>query len=371
LIQIVIWLPPEFSPDLDNVASRLLKARLSQFGQDHPHLAIQYRIKDKDGPAGLLESLVTTSKVAPQALPDLVLFPDEELRDAFNSSLIYPYQTNIPSTEDTDWYNIVEELGKFREKTYSLPLGVDGLLMVYNSRLIESTPVTWDDLLRSGYLFSFPAADPDAIITHALYLSQGGLLSNEQNAVGIESEPLTNVLEFYSQAGSLALLPPETAQMELDQESWEKFFYGGRQVTISWVSRYLSLFDDTLTAAPLLTQDGVPITLVNGWGWALTNPDPNKQLAAAELARWLTTADFVGEWTQAAHLLPLRPNALSYWADETDQMLASQLMPSALPIPPDDILSITGPRMKLAVVQTLTGELTAQEAAELAASGLE
>ena len=38
--------------------------------------------------------------------------------------------------------------------------------------------------------------------------------------------------------------------MELDQESWEKFIYGGRQVTITWVSRYLSLIDDTLTAVP-------------------------------------------------------------------------------------------------------------------------
>jgi ABC-type glycerol-3-phosphate transport system substrate-binding protein len=300
-----------------------------------------------------------------------VLFPDEELRKAFNSSLIYQYQTNIPSPEDTDWFNLVEDLGKFRDKTYSIPLGVDGLVMVYNSRLAENIPVNWDDLLRSGYLFSFPAADPDATITHALYISQGGMLRNEQNTVMIESEPLARVLEFYSQAGSLALLPPDTYQMVLDQESWEKFFYGGRQFTISWASRYLSLFDETLIATPLLTQDGLPITLVSGWGWALTNPDPNKQLAAAELARWLTTADFVGEWTQAAHLLPLRPNALSYWADEGHQLLANQLMPSALPLPSEDILNITGPRMKLAVIQTLTGELTALEAAELAAEGLE
>ena len=43
LIPIVIWLPPEFNPDLDNTASRLLKARIGQFNQEHPHLAVQYQ----------------------------------------------------------------------------------------------------------------------------------------------------------------------------------------------------------------------------------------------------------------------------------------------------------------------------------------
>ncbi len=368
LIPIVIWLPPEFSPDLDNTAGRLLKSRIAEFNQDHPQLSVQYRIKDKSGAAGLLESLSVTGKVAPQSLPDLVFFSDAELHTAFNSSLVYPYPFNIPSEDDRDWYNLAGDLGSFNGQTYSLPIGVDGLVMVYNSRLIENTPLNWDDLLRSGYLFTFPAADPQALLTHALYLSQGGLLTNEQDSIQLQAEALAPVLGFYSQADSLALLPGEIDLMDTDSKSWESFIYGGRQVTVTWASRYLSLIDDSLTASPLLTQDGSPITVVSGWGWALTTPDPNKQLVAAELARFLTDADFAGEWTQAAHLLPLRPNALSYWVDDLDRMLASQLMPSALAIPSEEILETSGSILKQAVIQTLTGELTAQEAAEQAAS---
>jgi ABC-type glycerol-3-phosphate transport system substrate-binding protein len=318
----------------------------------------------------MLESLSSTSKVAPQSLPDLVLLSDAQLHNGFNSNLIYTYPFTIPSNDDPDWYNLVEELGNFNQQTYSLPVGVDGLLMVYNSRLIESQPLNWDDILRSAYLFSFPAADPEALYTHALYLSEGGELISEDGSVQIQAEALTPVLDFYSQAGSQTLLPGDIAQLDTDQKSWDKFIYGGRQVTVTWASRYFSLVDDTLTASPLLTQEGSPITLVKGWGWALTTPDPNKQLVAAELARYLTEADFIGEWTQAAHLLPLRPNALTYWSDDNDRMLASQLMPAAAVIPANDILEITGDYLSTAVIQTLTGELTAQEAAEQAAQGI-
>jgi ABC-type glycerol-3-phosphate transport system substrate-binding protein len=206
------------------------------------------------------------------------------------------------------------------------------------------------------------------LLTHALYLSQGGQLRNEDKSILIQADALAPVLGFYSQASSQALLPEDIDQLDTDTKSWESFIYGGRQVTVTWTSRYLSLADDNLTASPLLTRDGSPITLVSGWGWALTNPDPNKQLAAAELARFLTEAEFAGEWTQAAHLLPVRPNALSYWADENDKMLVSQLMPTALAIPSEEILKVSGPLLKQAVIQTLTGELTAQEAAEQAAS---
>ena len=79
LIPIVIWLPPQFNPELDNTASQLLNARLAQFSQDHPQLAIIYRIKNRTGPAGLLDSLTVTSKVASQSLPHLLLFHEEEL----------------------------------------------------------------------------------------------------------------------------------------------------------------------------------------------------------------------------------------------------------------------------------------------------
>ncbi|MBN2043490.1 MAG: extracellular solute-binding protein, partial [Anaerolineales bacterium] len=370
-IPLVIWLPPQFNPDLDTNASRLLKDRLAQFEQDNPHLKIHYRIKDESGPASLLKSLTAASKVASQSLPDLVLFPDQAVRDAFNNSLIYPYPTAIPSSEDSDWYSLVGQLGTFQEKTYSLPFGVDALMMVYNTRLTEEIPANWDDLLRSGYTFSFPAADPAAIFTLALYLSEDGQLSTDDNSILIEADPLTNVLEFYSQAGSNALLPPDIASLELDSESWEKFIYGGRQVTVTWSSRYLTLIDDTLTGTPLLTRDGDPITLVRGWGWALTNPDPNKQLAAAELARYLTETDFSGRWTQAAHLLPLRPNALTAWSNQDHRILASQLTTAAQAVPPEDILNRSGKLIMQAVIHTLTGELTASEAAILAASSIE
>ena len=111
LIPIVVWLPPQFDPDKNTPASQLLRDRLETFNLEHPNLAISYRIKQETGPAGLLDTLEKTSKAAPQSLPDLVLFPFNELYTAANHSLIYPYPTNLPADDPAAWYDVAEDIG--------------------------------------------------------------------------------------------------------------------------------------------------------------------------------------------------------------------------------------------------------------------
>ena len=148
LIPIIIWLPPQFDPELGTPASEVLKARLEAFNLDHPNLAVSYRIKNETGPAGLLDSLSSTSKVAPEALPDLVLFSDSELQNAIERSLVYQYPNPIPSSEDTDWFNVAASISSYQGQTYGMPLAADGLTMVYDADLIEDVPRSWEDLIR-------------------------------------------------------------------------------------------------------------------------------------------------------------------------------------------------------------------------------
>jgi ABC-type glycerol-3-phosphate transport system substrate-binding protein len=364
LVPMVVWVPPQFDPGLDNEASQLLFERLEAFQEDHPNLVLSIRVKSETGPAGLVDALRTTSKVAPQVLPDLVLLPYGEMQNAVARSLVYPYASPVLSEDDPDWFPLAAELSTYQQNTYSLPMAANTLVMAYNSGLIQEVPTNWDELLRSGYLMTFPAGDPKALLTTAFYLAEGGQVRNATQSAALATEPLTAVLGYYSQAMIENLLPANSAQITSDLAAWELFAAGSRQIAFTWFDRYLALTDPVFDVQPLPTTDGEPFTMATGWGWVLTNPDPNKQVAAAELARFLTAPAFSGPWTEAANLLPLRPSALTYWENAAHRSAASEMLSFAAAFPDDSVQSEIGPALQQAVANVLSGTESVQEAAE-------
>ena len=134
-------------------------------------------------------------------------------------------------------------------------------------------------------------------------------------------------------------------------------------MAVSWSSQYFQSSNPAFMAAPIPTSDGNPFALIQSWGWAITAADPNKQAAAAELARFLSAPEFTGPWTEAAHLIPLRPSALTYWTNPVNQNLVEHIMPAAHPIPAAEILSEIGTPLRDATLDVLTEVQTPQEAA--------
>ena len=368
---LTVWVPPQFAPSQENPVGILLQDRLDSFSQLYSNLQINVRIKSETGPASLLESLYATSGVAPLVLPDLVLLSTEDMYTAAEQNLIYPYPPGYPSEDDTDWYNIASALSSYQDERYLLPLAADAMVMVYNPELVESAPRTWDDLLSAGNIISFPATDPQATFTIALYLSNGGTFWDSEENIALQSAPLASVLNTYQQAHAANILPPNPTQIESDESAWIKFNETNKQILITWASRFFGQADETLTATSLPTLSGQPFTLIKGWGWVLATPDPNKQAAATELAKYLTEAEFAGPWTQASYLLPLRPFALSYWEDEPAQILASQLLPQSTQMPSPDVLSLVSTPITDAVLDVLTAVLSPEEAAQIAVDSLE
>jgi ABC-type glycerol-3-phosphate transport system substrate-binding protein len=368
---LTVWVPPQFAPSQENPVGILLQDRLDSFSQLYSNLQINVRIKSETGPASLLESLYATSGVAPLVLPDLVLLSTEDMYTAAEQNLIYPYPPGYPSEDDTDWYNIASALSSYQDERYLLPLAADAMVMVYNPELVESAPRTWDDLLSAGNIISFPATDPQATFTIALYLSNGGTFRDSEENIALQSAPLASVLNTYQQAHAANILPPNPTQIESDESAWIKFNETNKQILITWASRFFGQADETLTATSLPTLTGQPFTLIKGWGWVLATPDPNKQAAATELAKYLTEAEFAGPWTQASYLLPLRPFALSYWEDEPAQILASQLLPQSTQMPSPDVLSLVSTPITDAVLDVLTAVLSPEEAAQIAVDSLE
>jgi multiple sugar transport system substrate-binding protein len=361
-ITLVVWILPQFDTTDGSEVSALLLNRLESYADSHPGFRVMVRLKAETGPASLLQSLHATSQAAPLALPDLVVLSTDDMANAADTALIYPFPEGYPAEEDLDWYDAAGQLGTYDNQRFGMPFAADALVMVYKPTQVEAVPTSWLEILDSGFILSHPAADPSAKFSLACYLSSGGGLTGESGGVSIEQIELSEVLNFYADAAEANVMPYWLTQYNTDELAWPTFAEGSAELAITWVSRYFREVSDNIRAAPLPTQNGAPYTLINGWVWAIATPDPNRQVAAAELATYLSAAEFTGELTQAAGYLPLRPSALASWPQGQLQALGSQLLPVADAFPyPSTVVRISPP-ISQAVISILKGELTAQDA---------
>ena len=368
VVTLRIWLPPEFDPYSASPAGNLLKARLEEFTAQNPGVNIEVRLKAVQGAGGLLESLVTASAAAPLALPDLVALPRPLLESAALKGLIYPYNTDTLSLDSADWYEYARQMGTLQTTLFGLPFAGDALVLAYRPEVL--TPARdWQALLEGSHLLVFPAADPNALVTLAFYLAQGGQLQDEQGRPALTEAALLNVLEYYQQAAAVNLMPFWLTQSETDGQAWATFTAEQHPMLITWLSSYLSAQNTAaanLALATLPTSDGTSFTLATGWNWALASQDPLRRELSTHLAEFLVDETFLAAWTQAAGYLPPYPGALETWTDSALRSVAGQAARSAQLVPPTEILASLGPLLEQATVSVLKAESTPPYAVQTA-----
>ena len=363
-ITLLIWLPPQFDPASGSDAGIIFQERLDAYAAARPGLRVMVRIKSETGTASLLNNLLAASQAAPLAMPDLVLLSSADMYTAADSGLIIPFPSNYPTADDTDWYEIAAALSTRNDLRYGLPLAADALVMTYKPSQLEAIPTSWDGILNGGNTLYFPAASTSADFTLACYLAVDGTLMNEAGATAIEEVPLTRTFSFFADAFDNGVFPFWLTNYDTDELAWQNFSEGSAVLAITKASRYLSLDSETISAAPLPTQSGTAFTLMDGWLWTISAQDPNRQIAAAELASFLTQSEFMGEWTQATGVLPLRPSALSSWEDGPEKNLGGRLLPAAHAYPAPGVLAQISAPLSDAVISILKGELSSAEAVQ-------
>ncbi len=362
-----IWLPPQFNPDSGTPAGDLLKAQLEAFAALNPEIRLDVRLKALDGPGGLLDSLAAASAAAPLAVPDLIALPRPLLESAAIKGLLYPYPD--AAVNGTEWYPYAQRLATLQGSLFGLPFAGDALLLAYRPSVLETPPADWQTVVSLGSVLAFPAADPNALYTLALYQSVGGKVQDDQGRPTLDEAALVQVLTFYQQASQAGVLPYWLTQYDVDDQAWTAFADGQAAMTVAWFSRFMqqsSGLEEPAGAAPLPTQDGTPFTLATGWLWALPNPDPAHRAAAARLAAFLTQDDFLSEWTLAAGYLPPSASVLERWPDASLRGLATRLNISAVLAPASEMNVSLGPALKEAVVHVLKLQVDPQTAAQQA-----
>ncbi len=360
-ISIILWLPPEFSLSMDTDSSRLLSERIDDFQIVHPNVNIEVRIKAQDGPADILNSISAAQEAAPLSLPDLVLLPAEDMQTAAIRNYIQPIGEFIPTDFTEDKYEIALELGAFQNEIYGMTFAMDALVMAYHPEIIETPPTNWTHALETSGVLTFPAANSQSLFTLAMYLAETESITDENNKINLDPDILNAVYSFYENGQENNLFPYWLTQYEKEELSWQTFLDGRASMAITWASTYLRSIDE-IHASTIPTKDGAPFTLASGWVFSIVTTDPDKVNTSIELAEFLTTSIFSGNWTETAGYLPPRPRALTEWQNDAPRALANLILSAAGEIPPASTLNLLGEKLMQSTVKVLKQEQSASEA---------
>lgn len=375
LITLKIWVPPEFDPANGSSSSELLAARLEEFEKRKGNVRIDTRVKTVEGSGGIIDMLTTANAAARLALPDLVALPQHALNTAAIKGLLYPFDGLTETMNDPDWYDFATQISNVQDNTFGIPFAGDALILIYRPTILPEQPHDWASLLtlstQTSTSLSFPASDPDSLLTLTYYQSLGGSLVDEENRPRLDSVQLTEVLTYYHSAEQSMLMPFWLTQYETDEQAWIAYEENQTDMVITWASRYLNTLPADSAMAPIPTKDGTLFTLGTGWVWALACPDIERQTLSAQLAEFITDGDFLSAWTEAGGYIPTRSNSISSWDDTNLRFLIGEVASSIRLVPHMDILTTIGPILQNATIDVLKEEASPINAVETAIDALE
>jgi len=358
-----IWVPPQFDPAEETPVALLLQQRLDEFAAQHSNLQIEVRVKAES----MLTSLSTTQAAAPSIMPDLVALSRTDLETISAKGLLHPFDGLTSLPDDPDWYPYARQIMHIKETAYGLPFAGDALILVgYGNPQLTN----WNEIPEET-IFIFPAADPQASFTLALYLSAGGTLTDEQGLPAIDANILANTLSLFQPLEDRNFLAPAVTQLQSDEQAWNALREQRGNLATGWVSTYLQSQPPLLNIQPLPGFETAQYTLARGWSWALAGSNLENQPLAVELAEFLSDSQFLAEWSWAAGYLPTRPTALTSWEDSKFEVALVQTAESANLMPSQDLLTVIGPLFAEATLAVINGEQTPDEAAQSVVDELE
>jgi ABC-type glycerol-3-phosphate transport system substrate-binding protein len=362
-----LWLPPDFAPDVNTAGGRVLADQISAFESAHRGTAIQVRLKSAAGSGGLLASLVAAANVAPSVLPHLIALRRDDLAAATAAGLVTPLSDRLPPELLADFYPFAQALGRVNGEWMGLPFAADARIMAYLTSSYPAPPLAWADLITGTV--ALPAGEPNALSLLTVYLALGGEVAGDDGRVALQSDPLSEALEFFQGLQTAGMLPPNALDLADAAGAWQLF--RERRATVAFTSAQLFLADhfrvDGAAATLLPTRGQTPVALADGWSWALVNAHAAERDLAAQLLAWLAAPEQNSVWTEAAQVLPTRATSLTGWQAQRLIPFVSDTVSHAELQPAGATLSLVGPALRQALADVLAGRATPFAAATRAA----
>jgi ABC-type glycerol-3-phosphate transport system substrate-binding protein len=362
--QLIIWLPPQFDPEVETTAGNLLSSRLDEFMAQRGQTNIQIRVKSLSGEFGLLESLQLTDSAAPLLMPDLVALPRFLLEEAFQEELVMPLDEYLDDSTENDWYEYALDLAKVDGQIAGIPFAGDLMVLAYKDTAENPPPTDWSTFLSVQRAVSFPASDPRGLVTLAWYQSLGGELRGEDGKPTLDEDLMLQVLNFYDQAQDANVMPYWLTQFETIDQAWASYLERQSTLAITWTSRILGSDSPNTLLAAMPTKDDKAFTYADGWVWCVVPSNLETEQFALELAEFLSDSEFLNTWAIEGGYIPVRPSSLESWSDTPYYSTLNKLLPAALLVPEGDLESIIGPAIRDAVVEVLKDQVDPEEALE-------
>lgn len=324
LVTLNIWFVEEVSPQADTPDGTILAEQLAAYDTGRLNLTLNVETKSPSGQGGTLSYLRTGRGVAPTVLPDLVVLPTELLATAAEENLIFSLDELVSQEMRDDLFPAASALSQVDGQVIGYPFSLWNLThMVSRGEVFgEVTPTTWDGLLAADdATFVFPGAGiPGAEMVLQLYLAAGGKLADEAGQATLEVEPLVEALSHFTRGRIRGHIPLQSSNMTTFEQSWEAYRSDLANVVQTGSEQFLAERGADLDgrAAALPGDEAQLASLLRGWAYAVSTPDPERQILVAELLGWLVEGSNLGEWSLAAMKLPARRSAFEQWPVEDE-----------------------------------------------------
>ncbi len=374
-VELKVWIPPQIAVRTEEGA-QILADQLQTFNNKHPDVAVKVEQKQSKGAGGILSYLRTGRGVASSVLPDVIVLPTEQLPAAGSENLIFPLDGEFDVDEMDALFPSAEQLARTQEEFLGYPFALSDLShLVYNSNVLTSTlPLTWERLITNPERRMVMAAggDDGALLTLQFYLDAGGKVEDEGQPV-LEIDALQVALDALEDGRESGFIVTESSSLGTEDQAWQIFLGGGASIVRTSSDHFLGEITAGLpveyTVTPGIDRPLTPLT--TGWAWAVTTSDPARRALANELILDLVAAPNLGAWSQESDILPSRRDALETWSrDGAYTGFIQQELERAHPMPvasSSKLLTVLGD----AAFQVLSGEKTAEQAAEDAVTAFE
>jgi len=245
-----------------------------------------------------------------------------------------PLDNLIESAMLTDFVPLLLELTRFDDRVYSIPRNIDVRLLHYRTDLIDSPPVSWDELLGTArrvnsppdcYGFLFPGRESGLFGTfYELAEMAGARLFPEDLVPDIVNEGGRWALRFLRACYSEALTPRELPACHYDKV--HECFRGGHAAMVGDWPGYYSLYrdekisavHDRLGLSPYpIGPAGKSLSYGGGHTFALTKSGA-KRAEALQLLLYLTAfKQQLGEARRGC--VPVRHSVMKQMQREADE----------------------------------------------------
>ncbi len=367
---ISLWIPPQFDPGQGTNAGKALAAAIDSYTAEHPNVSISLRVKATSGDSSALNTITAANHIAPDVLPSLALLSRSDMETAVQRGILEPITTSVFSDSST-WYGYARQSAVIDGTVYGLPILGDSLVITYKTARIGAELSDWNDILTRGLPIGFAPSSSTSHFGTFIYLTQGGMLTNDQGQPWLDQQKLTDTLNFFLTGGQNGSFPPSLAQLVDDAQVWQRFNDGTMSIIVSRFSsfRHYQTPEISVHAIPV-PEDHPDYPLVNTWNLVMLEDKPLLQKEAIGFAEYLCDILVNDSFSQTAGYLPVRKSDHQAWSEDPQFDMIRVMSENAVLLPVNQVTNKIVPVINAAVSQIIKNQQTPETAAQEAITAL-